>query len=49
MLEKAVTMKRFEYSPLGKELKKQASAPEKQYQSYDKTFNHDEKEEPVKI
>ena len=49
LLEKAATMKRFEYSPLGKELKKQTSVAEKQYQSFDKIFNHDEKEEPVKI
>ena len=49
LLEKAATMKRFEYSPLGKELKKQTSVAEKQYQSFDKDFNHDEKEQPVKI
>ena len=42
-------MKRFEYSPLGKELKKQTSVAEKQYRSFDKAFNHNEKEEPVKI
>ena len=29
-LEKAATMKKFEYSPLGKELKKQTSVAEKQ-------------------
>ena len=49
LLEKAATTKKFEYSPLGKELKKQTSLAEKQYQSFDKVFNHDEKEEPVKI
>ena len=49
LLEKAASMKRFENSPLGKELKKETSAAEKQYQSSDKVFNHDEKEEPVKI
>ena len=49
MLEKAATMKRFEYSPLGKELKKQTSVAEKQHQSFDKDFNRDEKEQPVKI
>ena len=32
LLEKAATMKRFEYSSLGKDLKKQTSAAEKQYQ-----------------
>ena len=31
LLEKAATMKRFKYSPLGKELKKQTSVAEKQY------------------
>ena len=41
-------MKRFEYSPLGKELKKQTSVAEKQHQIFDKIFNHDEKREPVK-
>ena len=30
MLEKAVTIKRLEYSPLGKELEKQTSVAEKQ-------------------
>ena len=46
LLEKAATLKRFEYSPLGKELKMQTSVGEKQHQSFDKIFNH---EEPVKI
>ena len=46
---KVTALKRFEYSPVGKELKKQASVAEKQYKSFDKVFNHDEKEEPVKI
>ena len=32
MLEKAAAIKRFEYSPLGKELKAYTSAAEKQYQ-----------------
>ena len=31
LLEKAASMKRFENSPLGKELKKETSAAEKQY------------------
>ena len=48
LLAKAATLKRFEYSPLGKELKKQTSVGEKHYQSFTKIFNHDEKEEPVK-
>ena len=42
-------MRRFEYSPLGKELEKQTSVAEKQYQRFDKAFSHDEKEEAVKI
>ena len=49
LLQKAAAIKRFEYSPLDKELKKQTSVAEKQYQSFDKVFNHDKKEEPVKI
>ena len=47
--EKTATMKRFEYSRLGKELKEQTSVAEKQCQSFDKVINHDEKEKPVKI
>ena len=42
-------MKIFEYSSLGKKLKEQTSLDEKQDQSFEKVFNHDEKEEPVKI
>ena len=42
-------MKRFEYSSLGKELKKQTSVAEEQYQSLSKVFNHDEKGERVTI
>ena len=34
LLEKATALKRFEYSPLGKESKKQTSVAEKQYQSF---------------
>ena len=49
MLEKAAATKRFQYSPLGKEVKKQTSVAEKQYQEIDKIFNHDEKEEPITI
>ena len=48
MLEKAATTKRFGYSPIGKELKKPPSVAEKQYQSFDKVFNHDEKEDLFK-
>ena len=49
MLGKVTALKRFECSPLGKELKKQASVAEKQYKRFDKVFDHDEKEESVKI
>ena len=49
LLKKAATMKRFEYSVLGKEFKKQTSAAKKQYQSFDKVFNHGDKEQPVKV
>ena len=35
LLEKAVVLKKFEYSPLGKELKAQTSPAEKQYQKLD--------------
>ena len=35
LLEKAATIKRFEYPPLGKELKKQTSIAEKQYRQLD--------------
>ena len=49
LLEKAAAIKRSEYSPLGKELKSQTSAPEKQYQVLVKIFQPDEKEEPLAI
>ena len=35
LLEKAVVLKKVEYSPLGKELKAQTSPAEKQYQKLD--------------
>ena len=41
LLEKAAAMKRFEYSWLGKELKKQTSVTEKQYQKLDNTYEFD--------
>ena len=49
LLEKAAKIKRFKYSLLAKELKKQTSVAEKQYQSFGNVFNHNETEEPVKI
>ena len=48
-LEKAAALKRFEYSPLGKELKAQTCVAEEQYQGLNKLFNPDQKEEPVTI
>ena len=44
LLEKAAALKRFEYSLLGSELKKQISVAEKQYQGLNKLFKSDEKE-----
>ena len=45
MLEKAVAIKRFEYSQLGKELKKQTSVAEKQYQKLNNAFRYNKKDE----
>ena len=45
MLEKAVAIKRFEYSPLGKEFKKQTSVAEKQYKKFDNAFESNKNEE----
>ena len=42
MLKKATTIKRFEYFPLGKELKAQTGIAKKQYQRLDKTYEFDE-------
>ena len=41
LLEKAVSMKRFEYFPLGKELKAQNSIAKNQYQKLDDTYEFD--------
>ena len=49
MLGKAATLKRFEHSPLGSELKKRTSVAEKQYQGLHTFFKYDEKEEPSTI
>ena len=49
LLQKAVALKRCEYSPLGKELKAQTSVAEKQYQGLNKLCKPDEEEEPVTI
>ena len=45
LLEKAVAIKRFEHIPLGKELKKQTSVSEKQYQKFNNVFESNKKEE----
>ena len=54
LLEKAATMKRFEYSLLGSELKKQTCIAEKQYKRLDKDYELDKngyerikKEKPI--
>ena len=49
MLEKAATIKRFEYSLLGKELKAQIVIPKKQYQKLHNTYEYDriKKEKPT--
>ena len=45
LLQKAPVIKRFEYSPLGKELKKQTSVAEKQYQQFYNAFESNKEEE----
>ena len=45
LLGKAATIKRFKYSPLGSELRKQFSVGEKQYKRLDKVFESNKKEE----
>ena len=50
LLEKTSTIKRFEYLPLGKEIKAQTDIAKKQYQKLDITFEFDKqikKEEPT--
>ena len=49
LLEKAVALKRCEYSLWGKELKAQTKVTEKQYQWLNKLLKPDEKEKPVTI
>ena len=48
LLEKGAAIKRFEVSPLGKELKAQTSAAEKQYQKLDKVFESNKKKKIIK-
>ena len=45
VLEKDAALKRFEYSPLRKELKTQTSVTEKQYWKFNNTFESNKKEE----
>ena len=45
VLENSVTIKRFEYSPVGKELKNQTSVAEKQYQKLNNAFESNKYEE----
>ena len=48
MLEKAAALKRFEYSPLDKELKAHTSTAEKKYQKLGKVFESNKTEEKIK-
>ena len=48
-LEKAAAIKRFEYSPLRSELKKETSITKKQYPGLNRFFESNKKEEPVTI
>ena len=43
LLEKASTIKRYEYFPLESELKKQNDISKQQYQELDKIYNIEEK------
>ena len=45
LLQRVAGIKRFEYSLLGKELKKQTIFAEKQYQTFDNAFESNKKEE----
>ena len=45
LLEKAGAIKRFKYFPFGKELKRQTSLTEKQYQKFDSAFESNKNEE----
>lgn len=44
LLEKALTIKRFEYSLLGIELKKQTDIAKERYQGLDKVYEFEKKE-----
>ena len=47
LLEKALWMKIFEFTSLGKELKAQTDIAKKQYQVLNRFFKSNEKEEPT--
>ena len=50
LLENVAALKRFEYSPLGKELKAKTDIAKKEYETLDDTFEFDEilkKEDPT--
>ena len=49
LLEEAATLKRLQYSSLGKELKAQTDIVNKQYQELNKSFKSDEQEVPITI
>ena len=49
LLEKAATMKTFEYCPAGSEFKKQTDIAKKQYQRLDKVYEFDKKEDDKKL
>ena len=49
MLEKAATIKRFEYLSLGSELKKQTDIAKKQYQVLDKICEFDKENDFKKL
>ena len=49
LIKKAATIKRFEYSPLHSELKKQTDVARKQYQRLDKVYKFDKNEKDETI
>ena len=49
LIKKAATIKRFEYSPLRSELKKQIDVARKQYQRLDKVYKFDKNEKDETI
>ena len=44
-IQKVAGIKRFEYDPLGKELKKETSVAEKHYQKFDNDFESSKREQ----